>query len=43
MPGARLAQPERRQIALWLADGLAFAEIARELDRPTSTVTREVA
>ncbi|MFD7714204.1 MarR family transcriptional regulator [Streptomyces sp. NPDC059786] len=25
-----------------LADGLAYAEIARRLDRPTSTVTREV-
>ncbi|MDI2124666.1 GbsR/MarR family transcriptional regulator [Yinghuangia seranimata] len=42
MPGGRLTQPERRQIALGLADGLAYAEIARRLDRPTSTVTREV-
>ncbi|UQI48334.1 helix-turn-helix domain-containing protein [Streptomyces sp. HU2014] len=42
MPGGRLTQPERQQIALGLADGLAYAEIARRLDRPTSTVTREV-
>ncbi|MBA2951927.1 GbsR/MarR family transcriptional regulator [Streptomyces himalayensis] len=42
MPGGRLTQTERRQIALGLADGLAYAEIARRLDRPTSTVTREV-
>lgn len=42
MPGGRLTQQERRQIALGLADGLAYAEIARNLDRPTSTVTREV-
>ncbi|MFI1100942.1 helix-turn-helix domain-containing protein [Streptomyces melanogenes] len=42
MPGGRLTQQERRQIALGLADGLAYAEIARQLDRPTSTVTREV-
>jgi DNA-binding transcriptional regulator YhcF (GntR family) len=42
MPGGRLTQQERRQIALGLADGLAYAEIARTLDRPTSTITREV-
>ncbi|MEE1815078.1 helix-turn-helix domain-containing protein [Streptomyces sp. SP18ES09] len=42
MPGGRLTQPERQQIATGLADGLAYAEIARRLDRPTSTVTREV-
>lgn len=42
MPGGRLTQPERQQIAMGLADGLAYAEIARRLDRPTSTVTREV-
>jgi DNA-binding transcriptional regulator GbsR (MarR family) len=42
MPGGRLSQAERRQIALGLADSLAYAEIARRLDRPTSTVTREV-
>ncbi|MFD4630706.1 helix-turn-helix domain-containing protein [Streptomyces sp. NPDC058284] len=42
MPGGRLTQQERQQIAQGLADGLAYAEIARRLDRPTSTVTREV-
>ncbi|WP_424211912.1 helix-turn-helix domain-containing protein [Streptomyces sp. BI20] len=42
MPGGRLTQAERRQIAQGLADGLAYAEIGRRLDRPTSTVTREV-
>ncbi|MFI8422969.1 helix-turn-helix domain-containing protein [Streptomyces sp. NPDC085479] len=42
MPGGRLTQQERQQIALGLGDGLAYAEIARRLDRPTSTVTREV-
>ncbi|SFP61785.1 MULTISPECIES: GbsR/MarR family transcriptional regulator [Actinomadura] len=42
MPGGRLTQQDRRQIAQGLADGLAYAEIARRLDRPTSTITREV-
>ena len=42
MPGGRLTQQERQQIALGLADGRAYAEIARGLDRPTSTITREV-
>lgn len=42
MPGGRLTQTDRQQIALGLADGLAYAEIARGLDRPTSTITREV-
>ncbi|MER6065440.1 helix-turn-helix domain-containing protein [Streptomyces sp. NPDC001792] len=42
MPGGRLTQTERQQIAAGLADGLAYAEIARRLDRPTSTITREV-
>ncbi|MET8899656.1 helix-turn-helix domain-containing protein [Streptomyces sp. NPDC004538] len=42
MPGGRLTEQERQQIALGVADGLAYAEIARRLDRPTSTVTREV-
>jgi len=42
VPGGRLTQPERQQIALGLADDLAYAEIARRLDRPTSTITREV-
>ncbi|MEV7806609.1 helix-turn-helix domain-containing protein [Microbispora sp. NPDC088329] len=42
MPGGRLTQQERQQIAVGLADGLAYAEIARLLGRPTSTITREV-
>ncbi|GAB1823757.1 GbsR/MarR family transcriptional regulator [Herbidospora sp. RD11066] len=42
MPGGRLSQQDRQQIAVGLADGLAYAEIARGLGRPTSTVTREV-
>ncbi|MFJ5219713.1 helix-turn-helix domain-containing protein [Streptomyces sp. NPDC088354] len=42
MPGGRLTQSERQQIALGLADSLPYAEIARRLERPTSTVTREV-
>ncbi|GAB2741212.1 GbsR/MarR family transcriptional regulator [Kitasatospora kifunensis] len=42
MPGGRLTQQDRQKIALGLADGLAYAEIARGLDRPTSTITREV-
>ncbi|MEU6381153.1 helix-turn-helix domain-containing protein, partial [Streptomyces sp. NPDC046909] len=37
MPGGRLTQQDRQQIALGLSDGLAYAEIARRLDRPTST------
>ncbi|MFJ2770772.1 helix-turn-helix domain-containing protein [Streptomyces sp. NPDC087300] len=43
MPGGRLTHDERRRIATGLADGLGYAEIARHLDRPTSTVSREVA
>ena len=42
MPGGRLTQQERQQIASGLAGGLAYAEIARRIDRPTSTITREV-
>ncbi|MET8277816.1 helix-turn-helix domain-containing protein [Micromonospora sp. NPDC005174] len=42
MPGGRLTQQERQQIASGLADSLSYAEIARRLDRPTSTITREV-
>ena len=42
MPGGRLTQQERQQIALGLADGVAYAEVARRIDRPTSTITREV-
>ena len=42
MPGGRLTQQERQQIALGLTDGLAYAEIGRRVNRPTSTITREV-
>jgi hypothetical protein len=42
MPGGRLTHKDRQQIALGLADNLPYAEIARRLERPTSTVTREV-
>ncbi|SEG89291.1 MarR family protein [Nonomuraea solani] len=42
MPGDRLTPQDRRQIADGLAGGLTYAEIARRLERPTSTVTREV-
>ncbi|TDP93677.1 GbsR/MarR family transcriptional regulator [Labedaea rhizosphaerae] len=39
----RLTHEERQQIAGWLAEGLGYAEIARRLGRPTSTISREVA
>ncbi|MFJ8978170.1 helix-turn-helix domain-containing protein [Streptomyces sp. NPDC102282] len=42
MPGGRLTQKDRQQIALGLTDELPYAEIARRLERPTSTITREV-
>jgi DNA-binding transcriptional regulator GbsR (MarR family) len=43
MPGGRLTSQDRRLIAEGLAEGLRYAEIARRLARPTSTVSREVA
>ncbi|TDD08485.1 MarR family transcriptional regulator [Nonomuraea deserti] len=43
MPGGRLTHEDRRQIAIWMAEGLGYAEIARRLGRPTSTISREVA
>ncbi|WP_328990125.1 helix-turn-helix domain-containing protein [Kribbella sp. NBC_01245] len=43
MPGGRLSRPDRQRIAALLADGLGYSEIARELGRPTSTISREVA
>ncbi|MFY1690831.1 helix-turn-helix domain-containing protein [Plantactinospora sp. WMMB782] len=43
MPGARLTHEDRSRIAVWLADGLGYAEIGRRLGRPTSTISREVA
>ncbi|WP_258725048.1 GbsR/MarR family transcriptional regulator [Cellulomonas sp. NS3] len=42
MPGGRLTQQERQQIALGVSGDLPYAEIARRLGRPTSTITREV-
>lgn len=42
MPGGRLTPEDRRRIAMGLAQGLGYAEIARSLGRPTSTVSREV-
>src|SRR3954462_2332309 len=42
MPGGRLSPHERQQIALGAAETLPYTEIARHLDRPTSTITREV-
>ncbi|TDU88125.1 MarR family protein [Kribbella voronezhensis] len=43
MPGGRLRHTDRQAIAAGLADSLGYAEIARQLDRPTSTISREVA
>ncbi|MBB4914946.1 helix-turn-helix domain-containing protein [Streptosporangium saharense] len=43
MPESRLTHEDRRRIAVWLAEGLGYAEIARRLGRPTSTISREVA
>lgn len=42
MPGGRLTLRDRRDTASGLAEGLGYAEIARRLHRPTSTVSREV-
>jgi hypothetical protein len=43
VPGTRLNARERERIAEALAEGFGYTEIARELGRPTSTVSREVA
>ncbi len=43
MPGVRLGLEEREAIGLGLAREEPFAEIARRLGRPTSTISREVA
>ncbi|MFC9257026.1 GbsR/MarR family transcriptional regulator [Amycolatopsis thailandensis] len=43
MPGKRLTQDERGQIASGLTAGLTYAEIARGMGRPKSTIIREVA
>jgi predicted transcriptional regulator len=37
-----LTQQDRRRIATGLAEGRSYAEIARRLARPTSTISREV-
>jgi transposase-like protein len=42
MPGGRLTYEDRQKIAASLTQGLGYAEIARRLGRPTSTVSREV-
>ena len=42
MPGARLTLDEREEIALGIATGHSFADIAVRVGRPTSTVSREV-
>lgn len=42
MPGGRLTLPERECIAAALAEGLGYTQIARQLDRPASTISREV-
>ncbi|MGW4365563.1 helix-turn-helix domain-containing protein [Nocardia takedensis] len=42
MPGGRLTFQERERIAAGLAEGLGYTEIGRQLDRPTSTISREV-
>ncbi|MEV1170072.1 helix-turn-helix domain-containing protein [Nonomuraea sp. NPDC049784] len=42
MPGGHLTYEDRRKIAEGLAEGLAYAEIARRLGRPRSTVGREI-
>jgi DNA-binding transcriptional ArsR family regulator len=42
MPGGRLTGTDRLQIASGLGAGLGYAEIARRLGRPTSTISREV-
>ncbi|MFE3451314.1 MarR family transcriptional regulator [Nonomuraea sp. NPDC059194] len=43
MPGGRLTHQDRQSIAEGLAEGLTYTEIAGRLDRPISTITREVA
>ncbi|MET9291023.1 helix-turn-helix domain-containing protein [Streptomyces sp. NPDC003077] len=38
-----MTQQDRQRIATGLTEGLSYAEIARRLDRPTSTISREIA
>ncbi|PZG08743.1 GbsR/MarR family transcriptional regulator [Nonomuraea aridisoli] len=42
MPGGRLTYQDRQDIAAGLAEGLTYTEIAKRLQRPISTITREV-
>lgn len=42
MPEGRLSQQDRQRIAAGLAAGRGYADIARSLGRPTSTISREV-
>ncbi|MEV6557683.1 helix-turn-helix domain-containing protein [Nocardia sp. NPDC051756] len=42
MPGGRLTDQDRQRIAAGLAEGLGYAEIGRRLERPASTIMREV-
>ncbi|MEC3953711.1 helix-turn-helix domain-containing protein [Nocardia sp. CDC153] len=42
MSEARLTLQDRRRIATGLAEGRSYAEIARRLHRPTSTISREI-
>ncbi|MFD6157338.1 helix-turn-helix domain-containing protein [Nocardia sp. NPDC060256] len=42
MPGGRLTLHERECIAAGLADGLGYTQIAGQLERPASTISREV-
>ncbi|GAA3591510.1 helix-turn-helix domain-containing protein [Nonomuraea rosea] len=37
-----MTQRDRQRIAAGLTEGLSYAEIARRLDRPTSTIGREI-
>ncbi|MEU9314241.1 helix-turn-helix domain-containing protein [Streptomyces sp. NPDC048295] len=37
-----MTQQDRQRIAAGIADGLTYAEIARRLGRPTSTISREI-
>jgi Helix-turn-helix domain/MarR family len=43
MPGSRLTEEDRRNIAAGLAEGLGYTDIGQRLRRPASTIMREVA